>query len=412
MNYFSLVFLILLFADLALQFYLNARQKSAVNSSYAQVPTAFSSQISLSEHQKAANYTKADLRLENWELIYGTIITLVFTLGGGLNFLSSLTNINNYPLTSQVIFILCFGLIGSILSLPFKYYDTFVIEEQFGFNKMTRRLFFIDMLKAGLLSVIIGVPLLYLVFMLINSLGKNWWLWVWLILIIFQLAILIIYPTFIAPLFNKFTPLSDLELKSKIEALLTKCGFKSQGVFVMDGSKRSSHGNAYFTGLGTSKRIVFYDTLLKQLTHDEIIAVLAHELGHFKHKHIIKQMFLSFGITLIGLYIFSLLIDQKWFYAGLGVTHINHATGLVLLFIIVEITSLPLAPLGSYLSRKNEFQADNFAKKYTDRNNLISGLVKLYRDNASTLTPDDIYAAFYYSHPPASIRIANLEKNA
>jgi STE24 endopeptidase len=243
-----------------------------------------------------------------------------------------------------------------------------------------------------------------------NSLGASWWLWVWLVLVGFNLLILIIYPTFIAPLFNKFTPLEDLELKAKIETLLSNCGFKSQGVFVMDGSKRSSHGNAYFTGLGASKRIVFFDTLLKQLSHAEIIAVLAHELGHFKRKHILKQMLISFGMLLISLFIYGLLINQEWFYRGLNVSHINHASGLLLLFIVTGAISLPLAPLMSFMSRKNEFEADDFAKANANAKDLISGLVKMYRDNASTLTPDELYVKFYYSHPPANVRIANLEK--
>jgi STE24 endopeptidase len=260
------------------------------------------------------------------------------------------------------------------------------------------------------LGLIIGVPLLYLVMWLMNNLGNQWWLWVWGVLVVFNLLILIIYPTFIAPLFNKFTPLEDLELKAKIEQLLTTCGFKSQGVFVMDGSKRSSHGNAYFTGLGASKRIVFFDTLLKQLTQEEIIAVLAHELGHFKHKHILKQMIISFGITLLGLYVFSLLINQVWFYAGLHVSQISNASGLLLLFILTGLISLPLAPLSSFMSRKNEFEADDFAKTHANKQDLINGLVKLYRDNASTLTPDELYVKFYYSHPPASVRIRNLEQ--
>jgi STE24 endopeptidase len=275
---------------------------------------------------------------------------------------------------------------------------------------MTLGLFISDLIKSTLVGLLFGLPLLYLVFWLMNNLGSTWWLWVFAVIVGFNLGLLIIYPTFIAPLFNKFTPLADLDLKTKIEQLLTQCGFTSNGVFVMDGSRRSSHGNAYFTGLGMSKRIVFFDTLLKQLTHQEIIAVLAHELGHFKHKHVQKQMLLSFTLTFIALFIYSQLINQLWFYTSLNVSNINFASGLLLLAIITSVISLPLAPLTSFLSRRNEYAADNFAKTHSSSQDLITGLVKLYRDNASTLTPDGLFVKFYYSHPPASLRIANLER--
>jgi len=410
MNWFSWLFIALLACDTLLKFYLNTRQRNSITKYFNLVPTAFNQQISLPEHQKAGNYSLAKLKLGQAELLFSVILLLLFTFGGGINLFVTLGTFNNYNLTSQVGTITLYSVISSLLHLPFSYYSTFKIEQEFGFNKMTIGLFITDMIKGTLITLAIGVPLLYLVLWLMSNLGSMWWLWVWLVLVGFNLLILLIYPTFIAPLFNKFTPLEDLELKIKIETLLQDCGFKSQGVFVMDGSKRSSHGNAYFTGLGASKRIVFFDTLLKQLNHEEIIAVLAHELGHFKHKHIIKQMVISFGITLVGLYIFSLLINNSWFYNGLNVTEINNATGLLLLFIITNLVSLPLAPLSSFMSRKNEFEADDFAKQHSNKNDLINGLVKLYRDNASTLTPDDWYVKFYYSHPPASVRIANLEK--
>lgn len=410
MTLFSMIFIALLFTDCTLKYYLNKRQISAIKGSFQQVPSYFEGQINLDEHQKAGRYSLAKLNLGKIELIYGVILTLGFTLGGGIDKIAQLTQFSNYPLSSEVSLIILYSVINSILGLPLSYYSTFKIEQTFGFNKMTLGLFIKDLIKGLLLGLVIGIPLLYLVMWLMNSLGSTWWMWVWGVMVAFNLLILTIYPTFIAPLFNKFTPLDDLELKAKIETLLTKCGFKSQGVFVMDGSKRSSHGNAYFTGLGSSKRIVFFDTLLKQLSHDEIIAVLAHELGHFKHKHILKQMLTSFGIMLIGLFIFSLLINQSWFYAGLNVSQINPASGLLLLFIVTSIISLPLAPLSSMMSRKNEFEADDFAKANANKQDLISGLVKLYRDNASTLTPDNLYVKFYYSHPPASLRIANLER--
>lgn len=410
MTQFSIIFLLIFCADSGLKLWLNLRQKHAIHKSFNQVPVPFDQHITLEEHQKAARYNLAKLTENRYELAYSALLVLIFTLGGGIDWIAQSFNLANYPLTSEVLLIVIYTLLNSLLALPFSYYSTFKIEQRFGFNNTTLKLFIIDLIKGTLLGLVIGVPLLYLVMWLMNNLGNQWWLWVWGVLVVFNLLILIIYPTFIAPLFNKFTPLEDLELKAKIEQLLTTCGFKSQGVFVMDGSKRSSHGNAYFTGLGASKRIVFFDTLLKQLTQEEIIAVLAHELGHFKHKHILKQMIISFGITLLGLYIFSLLINQVWFYAGLHVSQISNASGLLLLFILTGLISLPLAPLSSFMSRKNEFEADDFAKAHADKHDLINGLVKLYRDNASTLTPDELYVKFYYSHPPASVRIRNLEQ--
>lgn len=409
-NWFSWIFAILLIFDVTLKYHLNLRQKDSILKFFNRVPEAFSKQITLEEHQKAGRYSQAKLQLARVELFFGAIVLLFFTFGGGINMIGQLSTFSNYPLTSQVCLIIAYSIFSSVLFIPFSYYSTFKIEQEFGFNKMTIKLFIADLIKGTIIALLIGTPLLYLVIWLMQNLASSWWLWVWLVLVVFNLLILLIYPTFIAPLFNKFTPLEDLELKTKIETLLERCGFKSQGVFVMDGSKRSSHGNAYFTGLGSSKRIVFFDTLLKQLSHDEIIAVLAHELGHFKHKHIIKQMVISFGITLVGLYLFSLFISHEWFYSGMNVSIINNASGLILLFIITNLVSLPLAPISSFMSRKNEFEADDFAKKHSNSKDLINGLVKLYRDNASTLTPDDLYVKFYYSHPPASTRIANLEK--
>ncbi|MDD3266232.1 MAG: M48 family metallopeptidase [Burkholderiales bacterium] len=410
MEHFNLIFMGLIFADLILKRYLNYRQTLAISNNYSKVPPPFDKNISLQEHQKAANYSLTKLRVASVELTFSILLVFAFTFGGGIEFIAQKTALISYPLSSEVLIIISYMLVSSILSLPFEWYKTFKVEQKFGFNKMTLGLFIGDQIKGMMVGLAIGIPLLYLVFWLMGSLGNTWWIWVWGVLVVFNLLLLVIYPTLIAPIFNKFTPLEDLELKAKIENLLTKCGFKSQGVFVMDGSKRSSHGNAYFTGLGNSKRIVFFDTLLKQLNHDEIIAVLAHELGHFKHKHIVKQMIVSFGITLIGLFIFSLLINQEWFYHSLRVETMNNATGLLLLFILTSTISLPLAPLSSLMSRKNEYEADNFAKENANKNDLISGLVSMYRDNASTLTPDSLYVKFYYSHPPAALRIANLEK--
>lgn len=409
MSTFSLIFSLLVVADCLLKFYLNHRQQVAIQDSFANVPAAFVGQISLIEHQKAAKYTTTKLKFATLELVYAASLTLIFTLGGGIDYLAERCIQLTSPLTSQVALIVSYTAIGAFLSLPLSLYHTFSIEQKFGFNKTTLRLYLTDSVKLIGVALLIGIPVLYLVFWLMQAWGSNWWLWVWLVLVVFNLLMLIIYPSFIAPLFNKFSPLTDSELKSKINRLLIESGFKTHGIYVMDGSKRSNHGNAYFTGLGTSKRIVFFDTLLKQLSHAEIIAILAHELGHFKHKHILKQMLLSCSLTLISLFIFSRLLNQSWFYTGLNVSHISHASGLLLLFIVFSLLNLPLSPLFSYLSRKNEFEADNFAKQHASSQDLISSLVKLYRDNASTLTPDQLYVKFYYSHPPATSRIANLE---
>lgn len=409
--FFSYTFLGLIALDTALKLYLNKRQSSSIINNYNQVPQHFQKAIQLSEHQKAADYSLAKLKTGNLEIIFNSVLLIIFTFGGGIQFIINLTNLSAYALSSQVLFILSFMIISSLLSLPFQIYKTFKIEQKFGFNKMTTKLFIQDQVKSLLLTLAIGTPILYLIAWIMNNATQNWWIYVWGVIVGFNLLALLIYPTFIAPLFNKFSPLDDLELKEKIVSLLDKCGFKSQGVFVMDGSKRSSHGNAYFTGLGNSKRIVFFDTLLKQLNHDEVIAVLAHELGHFKHKHIVKQMAISFILMLVTLYIFSLLINQPLFYAALNVHTANSLVGLLLLFLVTGIITLPLAPIFSFMSRKNEYEADNFAKQNANKDDLISGLVNMYRDNASTLTPDSLYVNFYYSHPPATLRIANLEKN-
>ena len=409
-TYFTYVFIGIVTLDTLLKLYLNRRQQQSITHNYTKVPENFQQAISLVEHQKAANYSLAKLKTNNLEILFACLILLGFTLGGGIQFIINMTNLTEHLLSSQVLFVLSFMIISSIINLPFDIYKTFKIEQKFGFNKITPRLFIQDQIKSIVLTLAIGTPILYLIAWIMTNLTQNWWLYVWGVVVGFNLLALLIYPTIIAPLFNKFSPLEDLELKEKIMLLLNKCGFKSQGVFVMDGSKRSSHGNAYFTGLGNSKRIVFFDTLLKQLNHDEVIAVLAHELGHFKHKHILKQMFASFGLMLLTLYVFSLLINFNDFYAALNVQTINSLTGLLLLFLVTGVITLPLAPVFSFMSRKNEYEADNFAKLNSNKDDLISGLVNMYRDNASTLTPDSLYVKFYYSHPPANLRIANLEK--
>lgn len=409
----QLIFPALVLLVLVLKLYLNARQANSIRLNFNDVPSNFKEFISINEHQKSANYSLAKLRLNNISNIINSIVLIIFTSGGLIQLLDSLIgiHISNSPLTQGIALILAISVINMLYEMPLNLYATFSIEEKFGFNKMTVKLFIIDTLKTILISALIGIPFLYFILWLMNIMGNLWWLWVWAAFITFNILIMLIYPTFIAPIFNKFSPLADETLRTRIFNLLAKCGFKSSGVFVMDGSKRSSHGNAYFTGIGKSKRIVFFDTLVKQLNHDEIEAILAHELGHFKKRHIIKQIVLSFIIALVTLYILSLLIKMPLFYNALGVAHITNYNALILFFMALGVIMFPFSPISSYLSRKNEFEADDFAKENSSKDALISGLVKLYKENASTLTPDTVYAKFYYSHPPASIRISNLEKN-
>lgn len=410
MQMWSILFSILVIVILLLKLGLNFRQAKAIKSHFNQVPEAFKSSVTLVEHQKAGNYNLAKLRLARCEEIFSSILLFVFTLGGGIQYINvQLGSFSNSVLTTGVIVIVAYTLVNSILNLPFTIYSTFGIEQKFGFNNTTVKLFIVDQIKGIILGAIIGIPLMYLILWLIEITGYSWWVWVWAVLVAFNLLIMIIYPTFIAPLFNKFTALEDVVLRNRINLLLERCGFKSRGVFVMDGSKRSSHGNAYFTGIGKAKRIVFFDTLMKQLNHAETEAVLAHELGHFKKNHIVKQMIISFALTFFVLFILSLLINEPLFYVSLGVDTLATYNGLILFMLLIGVVSLPFAPLFSYFSRKNEFEADGFASDQVDKRLLISGLTKLYRDNASTLTPDPLYVKFYYSHPPASVRIAHLE---
>lgn len=340
MQQWSLIFCVIVALSLVLKLYLNYRQSSAIKKHIDQVPDTFKNTVSLAEHQKAGKYNLTKLKLGQFEEIFSAAILLLFTLGGGIQLINDglhgLNYLTQYPLTTGVAVILVFNLLNSILTLPFNIYSTFVIEQQFGFNNTTVKLFIIDIIKGLVLAAIIGIPLIYAVLWLMNMMGGMWWIWVWLLLVGFNLVIMVIYPILIAPLFNKFTPLQDQVLQDKINQLLERCGFKSRGVFVMDGSKRSSHGNAYFTGIGRAKRIVFFDTLIKQLNHDETEAVLAHELGHFKKKHIIKQMLLSFGLTLAVLYVLSLLINHPLFYTSLGVHTVATYNGLIL-FMLLEI---------------------------------------------------------------------------
>ena len=412
-NTFTLIFLIAILGYVITLLWLNMRQDKAVANSFDAVPNEFNEKITLADHQKAAEYTQAKLLVNHFEIIFSTVVLLVWMLGGGLNWLDTLWQAQtDNTIYIGVGFIISLMIIGSLIDLPFSIYRTFVLEQKFGFNKMTAGTFAGDLGKEILLTLIIGLPLIYAVLYLMGAMGEYWWAYVWLVLTGFSLLMFWLYPTYIAPIFNKFKPLDNLELKAKIDNLLTRTGFKSDGVFVMDGSKRSSHGNAYFTGIGKNKRIVFFDTLLEGMEDQEVEAILAHELGHFHHKHIRKHMVSTFTISLLGLALLGYLITQEWFFDGLGVSTVSNHAALILFTLALPVFSFFIAPISNALSRKHEFEADAFAAKHTNADDLVSSLVKLYRDNAATLTPDKLYSAFHDSHPSASIRIAELKRHA
>ncbi|PCH53826.1 MAG: peptidase M48 [Flavobacteriaceae bacterium] len=408
---FTCVFLIALLLSTAIDFYLDQRHMRSVVTHRGAVPERFADAISLESHQKAADYTMAKMKLGTWSGLYGLGLLLLWTLGGGLDILDQWLRAWQWsPLTTGVVLLLVFSMIGSLLELPFSLYSTFKVEQSFGFNKMTLGLYFSDMLKQTLLMMAIGAPLIWVVLWLMQSAGEMWWLWAWAVWTGFSVLMMWAYPTFIAPLFNKFEPMEDGELKTAIEGLLNKCGFESKGLFKMDGSKRSSHGNAYFSGFGKSKRIVFFDTLLEQLSVDETLAVLAHELGHFKRNHIKKRMALMFMMSLAGFAILGWLAEQAWFYAGLGVSQPSNYMLLILFMLAMPVFTFALSPLMSMYSRKHEFEADDYAKEHANAEDLISALVKMYDDNAATLTPDSLYSTWHDSHPPAPVRVAHLER--
>ena len=407
---FQSVFLAAFCIAFGLKLWLLLRQMRHVWQHRDTPPTAFAGSIPLEEHQKAASYTLAKARVGLFNLALEGGLLYWFTLGGGLQWLhDQLNNTIENPLLAGVGLLLGMTLIGGILELPLDLYRQFRIETRFGFNRQTPAGFFADLLKQTLLGLAIGGPLILLVLWLMGIMGEGWWLWVWGVWMGFNLLILTVYPTVIAPLFNKFTPLADENLKQRIENLLSRAGFHASGVFVMDGSRRSSHGNAYFTGLGKNKRIVFYDTLLSQLTPEQIEAVLAHELGHFKRRHIVKRIGLMFVLSLVMLGLLATLKDATWFYNGLGVTSQTDASALALFFLALPVFLFPVSPLMSLYSRKHEFEADAFAAQLTQPGHLITALVRMYRDNAATLTPDPIYSLFYDSHPKAAERIGKLE---
>ena len=411
-----LLFIVFFIISTCGQLYLSIRQSQAVLSHRDSVPTAFVHSISLPEHQKAADYTLAKQRLARYEILFQSLLLLVFTLGGGLDLLARISQlwINN-AIGRGIVLIGLFALVNMILSWPLAWYRSFRLEARFGFNKMTLTTFFSDQLKGCVLAMIVGLPLLYIILLIMQILtthptfGGLWWLAVWLVWVSFSLFMMWAFPKWIAPLFNKFVPLSDAQLRTRIEKLLQRTGFHSDGIFVMDGSKRSGHGNAYFTGLGKHKRIVFFDTLLNDMQHDEVEAVLAHELGHFAHKHVLKQMIVTFILSLFILAVLGWLMPQAAFYLGLGVHEASHAMALLLFMLILPVFTFPFAPLGSIMSRKNEFEADRFAAKYANANELIHALTKLYRTNAASLVSDIWYSRFYDSHPGARERIAALQ---
>ena len=410
---FTLLFLAMLLISTLMRLYLSQRQISYVSQHRAKVPDSFAENISLDDHQKAADYTTTKVKFGRLPLIYEAALLLIWTIGGGLEWLDQ--NIIAYglnPIFTGIAVILAYSLISALLDLPFSIYSTFVIEEKFGFNKTTVKTFITDMIKGSALGLLIGVPLLYVILWLMEQSGEQWWIYTWIVISSFSLLMMWIYPTWIAPIFNKFEPLEEGETLNRITSLLKRCGFNSKGIFVIDGSKRSSHGNAYFAGFGRNKRIVFFDTLLKMLNDDELEAVLAHELGHFKKKHIIKGMLISFATTLCALAILAWLMKAEWFYTSLGISHSSTYIALLLFTLVLPVFTFVFQPLFSIFSRKNEFEADAFAAQQTDAKYLIHALVGLYRENANTLTPDPLYSAFYDSHPPAPVRIAHLNAQA
>jgi STE24 endopeptidase len=414
---FSILFVSFLVLTLALRFWLASRQIRHVLANRAFVPAEFAEKIPLAAHQKAADYTVARTKFGLVNLAFSSAVLIAFTLLGGLQWLSAhVFGLVGPGIAYQLGLLVAFAAISGALDLPFDYYRQFVLEERFGFNKMTRGLFFADMVKGSLLGAVIGLPLAWVVLALMKEAGGLWWFYAWLVWSGFQLLMMVLYPTVIAPLFNKFAPLADESLKSRIEGLMQRVGFASKGLFVMDGSKRSAHGNAYFSGFGANKRIVFFDTLLSRLAPQEIEAVLAHELGHFKLKHIVKRIVVMFAISLAFLALLGFLKNQLWFYTGLGVDPVplllvnqtTDALALILFMLALPVFTFVLGPLSSLSSRKHEFEADAFAATHTDARDLVSALVKMYEDNASTLTPDPLHSAFYDSHPPASVRIRHL----
>ncbi|MFZ4624815.1 MAG: M48 family metallopeptidase [Rhodoferax sp.] len=403
--------------SLLLKFWLSSRQIRHVARHRDQVPAAFAQTISLAAHHKAADYTLAKARLGLLELAVGSTVLLGWTLLGGLSALNqALLSWLGAGMLQQLALLAGFVVINGLIDLPLSLHQTFVLEARFGFNKMSVRLWLADLVKSSLMGVLIGLPIAALMLWLMGASGGLWWLWAWCVWMGFNLLLLVIYPTLIAPLFNQFTPLEDAVLKQRVNQLMQRCGFSAKGLFVMDGSKRSAHANAYFTGFGAAKRVVFYDTLLAKLSPPEVDAVLAHELGHFRHRHIQKRIASMFAISLAGFALLGWLAQQVWFYTGLGVqpnvAGPNDALALLLFMLALPVFGFFVAPIFAQLSRQHEFEADAYAVAQTSGPDLAAALLKMYQDNASTLTPDPVYVAFYYSHPGASERLARMLASA
>jgi STE24 endopeptidase len=414
------VFVLALLSSVLAKVWLLKRQVKSVASHRGSVPTHFSENITLVAHQKAADYTLAKSKIGLIDIAISALFVVWLTLLGGLQRIQDalqafgLSHDLN-PLFIQLGIFAVITVIGAVIELPLSLWKQFGVDEKFGFNRMTWKLYVMDTLKSTLLGIVIGAPLLALVLWLMQSSGPLWWLYTFFVWTGFNLLVMLIFPTYIAPLFNKFVPLQDGEVKDRVESLLKRCGFTSKGLFIMDGSKRSSHGNAYFTGMGQSKRIVFFDTLIERLNTNEIEAVLAHELGHFKHKHIVKRIVTIFALSFLALALLGWLSTQAGFYKGLGISAeptLWPAMALILFMYVLPYFSFWFAPLASASSRKHEFEADAYAASQTNAKDLVSALIKLYQDNASTLTPDKLHSRFYDSHPPATERIAHLQKIA
>jgi len=410
-NAFTWVFLIALGLATGTRLWLAARQMRHVRAHRGAVPGTFAEAIPLTAHQKAADYTVAKAWLGMIDVLLGAAVLLALTLGGLIDWLYAQWSrvLEPQGLWHGAALFAAVVVLLAVLELPLSLYRTFVIEAKFGFNRMTPKLFLVDLAKQAVLAAALGIPLLVLVLWLMAQMGELWWLYVWIAWMAFNLLVLLIFPTFIAPLFNRFTKLEDPSLAGRIEALLRRCGFRSSGLYVMDGSKRSSHGNAYFTGFGAAKRIVLFDTLLSRLAPPEVEAVLAHELGHYKRHHVWKRVALLFGLSLAFLWGLGQLIDQAWFYDGLGVASRGTAVALLLFVLVMPVFTFFLQPISSLYSRRHEFEADQYAAAHSDAAELVKALVKLYQDNAATLTPDPLHSAFYDSHPPAATRIARLK---
>ena len=409
-NALTWAFVAALLGATGVRLWLALRQIRHVRAHRDRVPAGFAETIPLAAHQKAADYCGARTRVGIADLLLGAVVLLALTLGGLIQAISDAWAqlLDAGGLRHGVALVLSVTILLSALELPLTVYRTFVIETRFGFNRTTPALFLADLARQAALSLALGVPLVLLVLWLMQATGEHWWLYVWIAWMAFNLAILMIYPTFIAPLFNRFTPLADPALVDRIEALLARCGFRSNGLYVMDGSKRSTHGNAYFTGFGAAKRIVFFDTLLSRLVPGEVEAVLAHELGHYRRYHVWKRIAVLFAFSLALLWLLGQLIGKAWFYEGLGVTTPSTAAALLLFFLAAPVFGFFLQPLTSLYSRKHEFEADAYAASHASAADLVRALVKLYQDNAATLTPDPLHSAFYDSHPPAASRVARL----